>query len=67
MKGLNDVTLSLWAVTPSGGGRPKSRYINIELYPGSNLGEGSFKACLLLENPCGENLLTFDTMSSEVC
>ena len=71
MKGLNGVTLSLWIIPPKGGlrsgsGQPKCRFINMELYPGSNLGEGSFKACLLLENPQEKNLLTFDNLSREV-
>lgn len=48
---------------------PKCRFINLEALPGSKLsqqlGEG-FKAMLLLENPVGENLLTFEELQMEV-
>ena len=48
---------------------PKCRFINLEAVPGSKLsrqlGEG-FRAMLLLENPVGENLLTFDQLQMEV-
>ena len=68
MKGVVDVTLSLWVVTPTGGtsGQPKCRYINLELCPGSTLGDSDFKACLLLENPQGFNYLTYDGLVREV-
>ena len=48
---------------------PKCRFVNLEALPGSKLskqvGDG-FKAMLLLENPVGENLLTFDQLEIEV-
>ena len=48
---------------------PKCRFINLEALPGTKLsqqvGEG-FRAMLLLENPVGENLLTFDQLEKEV-
>ena len=69
MKGLVNVALCLWIVPPKNGpsnGQPKCRYVNLELYPGSTLGDGSFKACLLLENPQGKNLLTCVALSREV-
>ena len=48
---------------------PKCRFVNLEALPGSKLrqqaGEG-FKAMLLLENPVGENPLTFDQLEIEV-
>lgn len=48
---------------------PKCRFINLEALPGSKLsqqvGEG-FRAMLLLENPVGENILTFEQLQLEV-
>ena len=48
---------------------PKCRFVNLEALPGSKLsqqvGEG-FRAMLLLENPVGENLLTFEQLEMEV-
>ena len=48
---------------------PKCRFVNLEALPSSKLskqvGEG-FKAMLLLENPVGENLLTFGQLEIEV-
>ena len=68
MKGVADVTLNLWVVTPAGGtsGQPKCRYINLELCPGPTLSGSDFKACLLLENPQGFNYLTYDGLLREV-
>lgn len=48
---------------------PKCRFVNLEALPGSKLGQQAgegFKAMLLLENPVGENLLTFDQLEIEV-
>ena len=61
--------LSLWIVTPLGGpvqGQPKCRYLNLDLYPGSKLVGGDFKACVLLENPQGKNFLNYDNLICEV-
>ena len=48
---------------------PKCRFINLEALPGSKLsqqvGEG-FRAMLLLENPVGENVLTYRDLEMEV-
>ena len=48
---------------------PKCRFINLEALPGSKLsrqvGDG-FRAMLLLENPVGENMLTFEQLQLEV-
>ena len=67
MKGLSGVSLHLWIIPPSNQlSQPKCRYINIELYPGSLLGEGSFRASLLLENPQRKNYLTYNELVHEV-
>lgn len=66
MKGLSGVSLHLWIIPPSNQlSQPKCRYINIELYPGSLLGEGSFRASLLLENPQRKNYLTYNELVHE--
>ena len=48
---------------------PKCRFVNLEALPGSKLSQQvgeEFKAMLLLENPVGENLLTFSGLEMEV-
>ena len=74
MKSVSDVTLRLWIIpsTAEGGAEklshllPACGFVNIELVPGSKLcGEG-VRATLLLENPVGQNLLTFDQLQLEV-
>lgn len=48
----------------------KTAYVNLRVVPGCKLarsaGEG-FAAVLLLENPVGENMLTYSQMEKEVC
>ena len=77
MKSVSDVTLRLWIIpsTAEGGAEnlspllPACGFVNIELVPGSKLcGEGGegVRATLLLENPVGQNLLTFDQLQLEV-
>ena len=71
MKGIAGAALQLWITsssTVSSGSTSKCScgYVNLELYPGSRLGEGSFKACLLLENPRGRNKLTYDLLQQQV-
>lgn len=72
MKGIAGATLHLWITgsssTVSSGSTSKCRcgYVNLELYPGSRLGEGSFKACLLLENPQSRNKLSYDQLQQQV-
>jgi len=42
-------------------------YVNLRVVPGSKLNpEGDFRATILLENPEGENLLTYQQLQLEV-
>jgi isoleucyl-tRNA synthetase len=79
IKGLTGVSLRMWIIPKplSNGGTvavpngpvsvPTCRYVNLCLAPGCKLHSGGFKATLLLENPRGENILTYDTLEMEVC
>jgi len=68
MKGLAGTALHMWIV-PKGGkvtDPPRCRFINLELVPGSKLFVDGFKATMLLENPVGENLLSYQQLQLEV-
>ena len=69
MKGLADVLFHLWIIPPSTSNAstnlPKCRYVNLQLYPGSQF-KTSFKACILLENPQRQNILTYNELESQV-
>ena len=68
MKGLASTALHMWIV-PKGAkvtDLPRCRFINLELVPGSKLFVDGFKATMLLENPVGENLLSYQQLQLEV-
>ena len=46
--------------------RKKSLYLNLAVVPGSRLVGGDFRATLLLENPLGQNTLTYTQLQAEV-
>ena len=82
MKGLSGAILKMWVVTNgttplSSKATPtpsavniKTAFLNLKTYPGSRLerdaGKG-FACCVLLENPVGENRLTYNQLVQEVC
>ena len=45
---------------------PQSPFINLELVPGSKLCAERFRATVLLENPVGENRLSYQQLQLEV-
>ena len=45
---------------------PQSPFINLELVPGSKLCVERFRATVLLENPVGENMLSYQQLQLEV-
>ena len=69
MKGLAISTaLHMWIV-PKGAkvtNLPHCHFINLELVPGSKPFVDGFKATMLLENPVGENLLSYQQLQLEV-
>ena len=71
IKGLAGTMLHLWIVPKAGGvaspnETPKCRFLNVEVVPGSKLNRKDFRSTILLENPQGENLLSYDQLLSEV-
>ncbi len=76
MKGLPGVALHLWIVpkpgvavavpAPAPGAIPKCRFINLDVVPGSSLSRKEFLSTVLLENPEGENPLSYERLQREV-
>ena len=68
MKGLAGTALHMWVVHKGAKvtDTPHCRFINLEMVPGSKLFVDGFKATVLLENPVGENLLSYQQLQLEV-
>ena len=78
IKGLNGASLKMWVVANGNTAAPplstspspiKTAFVNLMTIPGSRLrssvGE-KFAATVLLENPVGENFLTYEELVQEV-
>ena len=47
-------------------GPPRCRYVNMSLLPGTSIRSGGTTGTLLLENPVGENVLSYERLLLEV-
>ena len=76
IKGLEGASIHMWIIadnslhktTPTDGNLP-CPYVNLEVVPGLNVSptNGRFQATILLENPVGKNILTYQQLQLEVC
>ncbi|XP_065901087.1 isoleucine--tRNA ligase, cytoplasmic-like isoform X3 [Dysidea avara] len=72
IKGLEGASLKLWLVskrqyhtTATSSGPPRCRYVNMSVLPGSSIRCGGTTGTLLLENPVGENVLSYERLLLE--
>ena len=74
IKGLDGANLKLWLTsrgrrqyhTSSSSSPPLCRYVNVSVLPGCNLTCDGTLATLLLENPVGENMMSYERLLQEV-
>jgi len=71
VKGLEGVSLKLWLVSKrqyhtTSSGPPRCRYVNVSVLPGSSIRSGGSSGALLLENPVGENVMSYERLILEV-
>jgi hypothetical protein len=71
MKGLTDAFLKMWVITngTTSGNGIQTAFVNLVTLPGSNLRKntgGDFACSVLLENPVGENRITYEQLAQEV-
>ena len=68
IKGLAGTALRMWIIPKSAKvtSLPQSPFTNLELVPGSKLCAERFQATVLLENPVGENVLSYQQLQLEV-
>ena len=75
IKGLEEASLKLWLISKrqfhstassSTSGPPRCRYVNMSVLLGTSIKSGGTTSTLLLENPVGENVLSYERLLLEV-